>query len=576
MDDLLRQTLCQIIKQDHSLHNNQDRCRAMLCDLRPEPRYHQGIEAIVAAMQQRIPARLLALPKNSLSKKQLETLSKKMQSNQALSEDIAQWVIESWAQALQVQVVQTNKSGMKFKKPLLYGIIACLLLTAGGTFVVYRNFSSEGITEAKWEAERFSRGQRTLFPGDGNTSRDLGIVALQNENYSEAVQLFERAVTADRNDPEVLIYYNNARARQQGSPLTLAVVVPVDNRGTSAKEMLRGVAQAQDQFNDSMGLNGRLLEIVIANDGNEPAKATQVAKELVNDKSIIGVIGHNASSASKAGLAEYEKANLAIISPTSTSTSLTSEVFFRTVPSDAAAGKKLASYAKNTIGIDNVVIFYNPNSSYSRSLKESFQENFVDQLGGKITRTIDLSDPNLDVWAEVSTTVLQERVKVALLFPDSKFTSVAIEITQANSQIPKEQRLKWLGGDALYSPTTLKAGGVAVEGLVLAVPWFVKLPQAEDFSTIAKKQWGGLVNWRTATSFDATQAFIKALLLSNNPSRATVLEKLLEVNLAASETSGVSLQFTEKGERESEPILVEVARGGVRPPESEVGFDLVN
>jgi ABC-type branched-subunit amino acid transport system substrate-binding protein len=72
----------------------------------------------------------------------------------------------------------------------------------------------------------------------------------------------------------------------------LAAAVPADNNPNIAQEILRGVAQAQHQFNQKNGLNGRLLEIKIANDAGQPEQAKQVAAELVKDQSILGVIGH--------------------------------------------------------------------------------------------------------------------------------------------------------------------------------------------------------------------------------------------------------------------------------------------
>ncbi|MFM6619911.1 MAG: hypothetical protein ACKPI9_08075, partial [Dolichospermum sp.] len=100
---------------------------------------------------------------------------------------------------------------------------------------------------------RISRGERTLFPLITNIFRDQGIEAFQKGDYERAANLFKQATQANRNDPEVVIYYNNALARQAGSPLTLAVVA------RSAERVLRGVAQAQDQFNRNKGLTGRLL-----------------------------------------------------------------------------------------------------------------------------------------------------------------------------------------------------------------------------------------------------------------------------------------------------------------------------
>jgi ABC-type branched-subunit amino acid transport system substrate-binding protein len=227
-----------------------------------------------------------------------------------------------------------------------------------------------------WERDnsKISRGERTLFPKIYNPSRDQGIAAFKNGNYQEAAKLFQQtqSIDAKQKDPEVVIYYNNARARQQGSPFTLAAVVPIDtkNNTNEAQEILRGVAQAQNQFNNK-GLNNRFLEIVIANDDNTES-AQQVAQQLVKDDSILGVIGHNSSDATQKALPEYEKAGLAIISPTATSVLLKSSVFFRTVSSDASAGKKLAEYTFNNLKLKRAVIFANPNSPYSNSIREVF------------------------------------------------------------------------------------------------------------------------------------------------------------------------------------------------------------
>ncbi|MCP2730521.1 ABC transporter substrate-binding protein [Limnofasciculus baicalensis] len=410
-----------------------------------------------------------------------------------------------------------------------------------------------------------SRGELTLFPITGNTNRDLGIEAFKKGNYSEAAQFFKQAVADNRNDPEVLIYYNNALARKQGSRLTIAAVVPADNKANLAKEMLRGIAQSQNQFNQKGGLNGKLLEVIIANDANEQEQAKQIAQELVKDKSIMGVIGHNSGEATNAALAEYKLANLAIISPTSTSISLQGDNFFRTVPSDHPAGKKLAEYASQTLKLKKVVIFANPESTYSDSMREVFTKYF-EKLGGEVVHPplINLADPKLDVDKEVPKSVWRYQAEGAALFPDTQHTDVALKVIKYNGDLiarpqnTQKKGLKLLGGNSLYNNDTLILGGKAAEGLILAVPWFKNSPQSKNFSQAAAQQWGGEVSWRTATSYDATQALIKAL--SINPTRATVLQQLKEVNLSPQETSGESLSFG-SGERKTQPILVKIEGG---------------
>jgi len=401
---------------------------------------------------------------------------------------------------------------------------------------------------------RYSSGENRLFVGKVNPHGDLGFEAFKNGQYNQAIQDFEKAVSGDRNSPEYQIYLNNAQARLAGSPFLIAAVVPIDTNESSAAEMLRGVADAQTKFNEAGGLNGRLLEVIIANDSNDQKKAAEVAKKLASDPNLLGVVGHNSSGASQAGLAEYEQAGVPMISPTSTSTALSgnSFFFFRTLPSDAINGKKLAEYAWDTLEIDNVAIFYNPNSSYSKSLETAFSQAFQ-QLGGKVVQTIDLSDELLEPSRELQK--LQGQVDALVLFPNTAYISVAIGVAVAN-----KNQIQLLGGDALYSSDTLTSGSNAIEGLILAVPWFAEGSYAET----AEKRWLGQVNWRTAMSFDATQALINAL--SDQASRSTVLENLRNTSLPSAETSGDSLQFESTGDRQGDPILVQAVKGGKNAP----------
>lgn len=422
----------------------------------------------------------------------------------------------------------------------------------------------------KLDERKISRGERTFFPNIKNPARDQGIQAFQESKYSEAAKFFKRAVAINRSDPEVLIYYNNARARQQQNPpYTLAAVVPADNTNI-AQEILRGVAQAQNQFNEKGGLNGRLLEIVIANDSNNPETAKQVAQKLVNDKSVLGVIGHTSSEPTQAALPQYEKAKLAIISPTSTNPLLSSDVFFRTVPSNAAIGKRLAEYTTKSLGLNKVVIFFVFDSLYSNSLREEFTKNF-ELLGGQVVGRIDLTNSKLNPTAEVARSVYAKeyRAQAVVLFPDTQSTSIALDVAAAvaqrnvklkNSDWQGVKELKLLGGDTLYSNTTLEKRGNDIKGIILAVPWFWDAPQSQIFAQAAAQQWGRPIGWRTATSFDATQAFIKALS-SPNLSRSTVLQRLHAPNFTVTETSGKLLQFTQDGDSQSQPILVKVVGG---------------
>ncbi|MEH2034279.1 MAG: ABC transporter substrate-binding protein [Nostoc sp.] len=410
-----------------------------------------------------------------------------------------------------------------------------------------------------------SSGDRTFFPIINNPYRDRGIESFKIGDYQDAAKLFKQAVEADQTDPEVLIYYNNALAREKGNYFTLGVVVPTDNNTNFAQEILRGVAQSQQEFNEKDGLNGRFLSVVIANDGNgkEAEKAKQVAAELVKNKSLLGVIGHNYSEATKAALTEYQNVGISVISPTSSSTSLhESNVFFRTVPSDAAMGEKLAQYAINNLNLTRVVIFKST-SLFSESMTHEFQNQF-EELGGKIVRQVDLTESTLNAQKEVNLS-LANQAQAAILIPDRQYTDLALDIAKANNNIinssknQKKRGLKLLSANTLYSDETLSKGGKAVEGLITVVPWFKDAAQAKQYAQKAKKLWKHDVTWRTASSYDATQAFIQDL--SNDSNHTTILTSLENAKFSVNETSGYPLKFSSEGERETQPILVQIKGG---------------
>jgi len=430
------------------------------------------------------------------------------------------------------------------------------------------------ITPYVLHSERFSQGERTFFLSDENSSQLKGIEEFKQKNFPAAEKLFQRASEANPNDPEVLIYYNNAKASVKGNPLTLAVAVPLDKKKKFATRVLQGVALAQDEFNSKGGLSNRLLKIVIAKDNDDPKQAKEVARELTKDRNVLGVIGHVTSASSKEALPEYGKARLAMVSPTSTSTALRGDNFFRVTPSDRVSGEKLAEYAIKQ-NIKRVVIFYK-NDAYGTSLKNAFKSSFERQNGQIIREPIDLTQLKIDEsYRLVKDTILNDKADAIVFCTNTEVYDVVAKIVEAQNTIPNlPRKLKLLAGNGLYGDKVLQQ---SFEGLILAVPWFDKEESGREneFTKKASKRWSGQIGWDTATSYDATKAFIKAISMSNNPDRETVLHHLKSVRLTANETSGYELNFS-NNERTLKPdIIIQVARGNPCPQGETLCFKRV-
>ncbi|MEN9230355.1 MAG: ABC transporter substrate-binding protein [Thermostichus sp. DG02_5_bins_236] len=424
--------------------------------------------------------------------------------------------------------------------------------------------SSSGISSGSLT---LSSGERSLF-ADSSPMTIAAAELLRQGNLTAAIPVLETTLQNNRNDPEARVFLNNARAQQQGNPLSVAVVVPISSNPDRAKETLRGVAQAQEDFARRGGLGGRLLRVVIADDGDNPEQAAAVAKALVEQPEVLGVVGHNASDATIAAAAVYQAAGLGMISSTSTSTQISTlgNAIFRTVPSDQIAGTQLARYALNTLRLQRAAIFYNPNSAYSSSLRNAFATTLASE-GGQITTEFDLSAADFNPQSSLRMAVSQGS-ELAFLAPTAAVATQALALAQENAL--HEGPLTLLGGDVLFSFNTLQQGGATVEGLVVAVPWHPDVPRNREFAQAAAQLWGGQVNWRTALAYDATRVFLQAFSLGST-NRSAVLASLGNPSFLLSDGASGQVRFLPSGDRDAPNVLVRVQPGN----RSGTGYDFV-
>ncbi len=447
----------------------------------------------------------------------------------------------------------------------VFAILGLMILIAGMSIsfkLTYDRYAScpieRGIVGEKIEKVCFrtliTSGEKPAFLSSNFSLLDDGIEFFRNgesDNNAmrKAMRKFNEAKKSDPSDPVPWIFSNNAKARLQGEltktkPLKIAVVASLDD-DEGSKSILRGVADAQEKFNKNRNHN-RLLEIVIFNDGNDEKVSMKVAKDVVSDSDILGIIGHQTSESTKNAIQVYAEYLIPVISPTSTSSKLidtsvkqNSTILFRTVDSTGAAATVLADLVKS-LGLDKVAVVYKPKAEYSQTLREDFEKKFKT---GTIAHFIDLNNDELDIEKEIAA-ITKKNIKAVLLISNLRTNSVALAIARTiaeKNNKPKllpEQKLHLIGADTLFEKATLAKGKDAVEGLTLVSPCL----SLSAYTKQAAKRWEiqpKEIDWRTASSYDAAQAFIQAILLSKEPTRAEILKNLENLTLPVGETPGL-------------------------------------
>ncbi|MCA2684384.1 MAG: ABC transporter substrate-binding protein [Microcystis sp. M038S2] len=351
-----------------------------------------------------------------------------------------------------------------------------------------------------------------------DNSLERGRQAFKNKEYKQAIQLFKQSLDRLPNNPEIRIYYNNARAAYQDrNPLKIATSVPLGNNPEIAQEILRGIALFQQELNDEQAKNHdfHFLQVVVANDNNSAADAKDRAEKFVKDPSIIAVVGHNASAASEAAKERYVQGKIVALSPTSFSSKISGNGYiYKMVPDLETFATTLSEYIRqqtDKLIIQNPtnLICYDNRSGDNFNFAKKYRNILLGQQFQKIVKDEDFDcniEPKINLGEqEIYQKIAQYQVNILMVAPYVNDLKRAVSIFK---QRPAEKlNLVILGSPTFQSYLTLAEGKQGVENLVITVPWY-DLKQDNYIQSF----WQNKINvWRTPMSYDATKVILTAL-----------------------------------------------------------------
>ena len=442
------------------------------------------------------------------------------------------------------------------------------------------------------KGELLSVGEDRILPNN-SWRKELGIKAIENKNYEEAVEQFKKSWQEEVKDPETLIYLNNALLEHYNLDYyTLAVTIPINKDHKNAKlaqTILRGVAQAQTEVNLGLlnkddlrlkdlpgnnfikgkAINQKMgLKIVIANEGNEETQAKEVAQSLIKQP-ILGVIGSWTSDMTMATVDIYQENKLVSISPGATTEYLSnnpSSFFFRTFTNNSVHFKLVIEelIKRNKT---KAVFFYNPSSDYSSSAWELFKKEFEAQ-GGKVLHKnanlspkYNLSSPNFnpkESLEKISKEPEYEPEKtVIFLVPDAEVTNATQNSIKLIEALPSDNQMPVLGLGSLYKDALLKINNKTVFSKILIT--FLIYPfdpnsNNKNFSNNSQQLWQEenkpmttIITPRTASAYDATRAFIEALEQQSQPRHFLFFEIPQRVTRKGIQKTLANPNFTAQG-----------------------------
>lgn len=223
-----------------------------------------------------------------------------------------------------------------------------------------------------------------------------------------------------------------------------------------------GVQMALDKHNAANP--GCQIELKTFDTEGDPQKATGIAPQIVDDASIIGLIGPAFSGETKATGGVFDQTGLVAVTASATNVTLSEQgwkTFFRGLANDGVQGPSVANYLKNTIG-DKKICVVDDSTDYGSGLAKAVR----DTLGSVAEPACNISVKKGD--KDFSAAVTQVKGQS----PDSVFYS-----GYYSEAAPFVQQLrdagfagKFVSADGTKDPEFVKQAGSSSKDAILSCP----------------------------------------------------------------------------------------------------------
>src|SRR2546421_931307 len=158
-----------------------------------------------------------------------------------------------------------------------------------------------------------------------------------------------------------------------------------------------GVRAAFAAVNAHGGVQGRKLKLISLDDQYSPPVAVQDTRKLVDQDNVFAEVAVNGSATTKANLTVLDPANVPLIGPQTGATYLVDTLrknVYNVWPSYLTEGKLLGSFARNTLHLRKIGVFYQ-NDDFGKSLYDG-----VKNAGVRAARAIPYDPSRTDFSAQ--------------------------------------------------------------------------------------------------------------------------------------------------------------------------------
>lgn len=307
----------------------------------------------------------------------------------------------------------------------------------------------------------------------------------------------------------------------------------------------QGAELAVDQYNDKNGAN--CITIKKFDSQGSPDVAPGLARSLVTDAKILGIVGPPFSGESEAADPIFDSAGIPLITPSATRVSLSShgwKVFHRAVANDGSQGPAAANYVKSVLNATKVFVA-DDQSAYGAGLADAVKQT----LGSAVVGTDKTAADGKQT--DFSSTVQKVVASGATaFFYGGYYQNAGLLRKQLTAAGWKGTQI---GGDGVDDPGFAKAAGNdAAAGSIVTCPCSPASKASGTFVSDYKTKWNVDAGTYSDVAYDAANMFLKGID-AGNATPAKMNTYLSTVNY-----TGVAntYKFTSTGELDPQFIKV--------------------
>jgi branched-chain amino acid transport system substrate-binding protein len=309
-------------------------------------------------------------------------------------------------------------------------------------------------------------------------------------------------------------------------------------------------------INAKGGVNGKRIELMIADDQCKPEVATNVATKLVSEGVNI-VIGHVCSGATKAAMGIYKGARIIAISPSATNPPLTKSGeypnFYRTIAADDDQALVAAAFATDKLKARKIAIVHDK-GDYGKGFAD-FSKAAIEQGGKAQIVMYEGIQPGAMDYSAVIQKLRKEGADLLI------FGGYHPEASKLLSLMNKKKiNVPFIGPDGLKGDGFLKIAGKDADGIYATGPMDVsKFPVNVKAHADYKAKYGK----EPGTFFDQAYAATLAALNAVKVAGGTDYDALAKaLRSSPVDTTIGKIKFDAKGDAEGVGFSMYQVRNG--------------